>query len=299
MLNIRGNKQMLRLITIISFTAIFSFGCRPLGEATVGGGSSLLGVSASNRTPFSGDILSALSSFPKGTPTALGFAGGYGGNTEAGDSYCSKITSEGFAASCGLGSTSQLMLAPGVPGVDSGSLSGTSGVTGFSWPEYQKLALLSASVATPNPSLAASAGDNERSEFKESAASEQSGQFESMMDNNSVAQFSQVPEVYSGQSVSVDQGWSIGEQNYSLTSNGSGSRPVYKEIAANTLSSFSCTIGGKSFQYSGEIMEVVLRTTGAVFKKYYSKTHGLVSAKYVRNGNGGGAGTNTLVCAKF
>ena len=87
---------------------------------------------------------------------------------------------------------------------------------------------------------------------------------------------------------------SLKSSGFGLTSSNSD-RPVYEEYAASKLASLRCQLGSKSSVFK-DVIEVVPRKGSAVLNAYFAKGIGYGGYKYVRSGNGGGTGTNILVC---
>jgi len=92
---------------------------------------------------------------------------------------------------------------------------------------------------------------------------------------------------------------SAGAYGYSLTTTNltADARPVYEEYAVNKMASFKCVVGSRTASFS-DVTEIVARKGSRAVMNAYIANNTLVGIKYVRQGNGGGTGTNVLFCLK-
>ena len=270
----------------ILMTALSFLGCAPLSEESYVGGSSLMGVSPSGRTAISGSITSALSGYT-GTVTGgkVYVGGGYGGAGLAGQMHCN-ISSDvaAWLSNCN-NVTTQGFLPPGR------TFSSGGGQSLWSWKESTDRIMR---IVGGSNQLQKNDNLSELS-VNDASQTEQGEQFEDLMSTNDDYFASLQQSDFSTANIQeFDQSQSASYAGFSLTGSTS-ERPVYEEYSANKLSSLKCQVGSKSASYS-DVVEVVLRKKSAVLNAYFAKGIGYVGYKYVRQGNGGGTGTNILVC---
>jgi hypothetical protein len=224
--------------------------------------------------------------------------GGYGGNGLAGQMHC-KIGSGSGAWLSGCNNvTTQGFLPPG------STFSSSGGQSLWSWQESTDriLRIIGGSdTLRQNSSLSASSAN-------ESIETENGEKFENLMASNqdyfsSLNQADALDQGTMAEGLSSDSPYPTADENggsthyssgFGLTSS-SSDRPVYEEYAASKLASLRCQVGSKSSAFK-DVVEVVLRKGSAVLNAYFAKGIGYVGYKYVRSGNGGGSGTNILVC---
>lgn len=276
------------------------FGCRPMNdEAYSGGGSSLMGVSPTGRTAITGSIREALSGY---TGTISGGAayvgGGYGGNGLAGQMHCKIGSGSGAWLSGCSNVTTQGFLPPG------STFSSSGGQSLWSWEESTDriLRIIGGSDSLRQNSSLSSSSANE------SIETENGEPFENLMASNpnyfkSLNESDASTQGFQGEGIPMDSQYAYGDDfsgssgavsGFGLTASTSD-RPVYEEYAASKLASLRCQVGSKSSAFT-DVIEVVLRKGSAVLNAYFAKGIGYVGYKYVRSGNGGGTGTNILVC---